>query len=243
MDECGRYDVLAGLFDYPCEEYPAAVERAIRMLVEHEPAAAKELRQFLVLLPADNVDLMQELFTRSFDVQAITTLDIGYVLFGDDYLRGELLANLHREHARVGNRCGTELADHLPNVLRLLGRLDDRELVEELVQEILAPAVRTMIDDFAEERIAAKSAAYRKHYKTLIETPRCASGAQLEGGSRGTIYRFPLRALYGSLRRDFHIVERVPLGPANDFLNRVLNESEIEDRERPLYRGSTVSTR
>jgi hypothetical protein len=33
------------------------------------------------------------LFTRSFDVQAVTTLDLGYIVFGEDYKRGELLVN------------------------------------------------------------------------------------------------------------------------------------------------------
>ena len=45
--------------------------------------------------------------------QVLATLDIGYVLFGDDYKRGELLANLNQEHRKANNDCGTELADHL----------------------------------------------------------------------------------------------------------------------------------
>ena len=45
----------------------------------------------------------EEIYTRTFDVQAITTLDVGYVLFGDDYKRGELLVNLNNEHTKAGN--------------------------------------------------------------------------------------------------------------------------------------------
>ena len=68
-----------------------------------------------------------ELYLRTFDVQAITTLDIGYVLFGEDYKRGALLAGLSAEHKKVSNDCGIELADHLPNVLRLLPKMEAGE--------------------------------------------------------------------------------------------------------------------
>ena len=71
----------------------------------------------------------REIHTRSFEVQSITTLDVGYVAFGDDYKRGELLVNLNREHEAVGVDCGSELPDHLPNVLRLMARWQDPELV------------------------------------------------------------------------------------------------------------------
>ena len=114
---------------------------------------------------------MQELFTRSFDVQAIATLDLGYVLFGDDYKRGELLANLNREHVDAKNDCGTELADHLPNILRLMSVLQDEELIEDLAYAIVGPALLEMIGEFDSDRLEKKNESYRKHYKTLIETP------------------------------------------------------------------------
>ena len=171
---------------------------------------------------------MQELYTRTFDVQAITTLDLGYVLFGDDYKRGELLANLNREHTQHHNDCGTELADHLPNVLRLVPLLDDEDLAAELVTEIIAPALSQMVREFSPERVQKKVASYQKQYKTLIEQPR-------SDGNVATLYQFALKALYTLLKEDFKIVEKIPLLATSDFLKSLNTENTIEDNARAFY--------
>lgn len=192
------------------------------------PAAAADVERFISLLPADDLIVMQELFTRTFDVQAITTLDLGYVLFGDDYKRGELLANLNREHGQHHNDCGSELADHLPNVLRLLPLLEDEDLLTELVQEIVAPAVSQMIQEFSTDRVTKKHASYQKQYKTLIELPTASTDV-------ATLYQHALRALYAVLKTDFRIVERIPLAATSDFLKSLSSENEIEDRAEAFY--------
>ena len=221
MDKSIHYCALADLFEYPDAAYPQRVEAAKRVLDERYPAASQALGRFLELLPASDVVAMQELFVRSFDVQAMTTLDIGYVLFGDDYKRGELLANLSREHREAGNDCGRELADHLPNLLRLLPKLKDEELVAELVASILAPALREMLGEFSAERIAKKNESYKKHYKTLIDAPYVSNEAV-------TLYQFPLQALYEALKQDFSLLETIPSIQASDFLRSLKTENEIE---------------
>ena len=54
------------------------------------PEAGAVLKGFTAFADRATLDKQEELFTRSFDVQAVTTLDLGYVLFGDDYKRGAL---------------------------------------------------------------------------------------------------------------------------------------------------------
>jgi nitrate reductase assembly molybdenum cofactor insertion protein NarJ len=173
------------------------------------------------LLPAQDLRMMQELFTRTFDFQSATTLDIGYILFGDDYKRGELLANLNREHLAVNNDCYHELADHLPNVLRLMGKLEDEELINEMVEELVAPALSMMISEFVPERIEKKNEAYKKHFKTLIE----AAAKQIEVT---TLYQHALKALYEVLKQDFSFNEKTLSKPACDFLHSIIKENDIE---------------
>ena len=216
------------MFEYPNALYPERVRIAISRIEDSHPGAAAELKCFLDLLPKENLRMMQELFTRSFDVQAVTTLDIGYVLFGDDYKRGELLSNLNREHLAFGVDCGHELADHLPNVLRLFAKLDDDELVREFVQEIIAPAVHQMIGEFDTKRIEKKNEAYLKHYKTLIEAPA-------DDTNVATLYQHALKSLYGLLKQDFSFVEKISLKPASDFLGSLSDENEIEERASTFY--------
>jgi len=216
-----HYHSLADLYEYPGKDYTEKTGKIIRLIADAYPQAAVELQRFLEIISPHDVKTLQELYTRSFDVQAITTLDTGYVLFGDDYKRGELLANLNREHVQAGNNCGTELADHLPNILRLIPKLKDGELAAELVQEIIAPALRKMINEFAPERIATKQKVYRKQYRTLIET----CGEQ----DLALVYRLALNALYGILKQDFMIDENPEQeADSGDFLRSVARENEIE---------------
>lgn len=215
------YHLIADVFDYPDQQYPEKVFRVKELLDKSYPKAAIELEKFLNLLPSENVT-MQALFSRTFEVQAITTLDIGYVIFGDDYKRGQLLANLNREHAAANSDCGSELSDHLPNILRLMALSEDKAMIEELVEEILAPALRSMRNEFVAENIEKKNKSYKKHYKTLIEMP----ATQFEVN---TLYRWALEALYKVVEQDFTLIERVPLAASSDFLQAINRENEIED--------------
>lgn len=229
-----HYHSVADLFDYPDLEYPQRVRKVIDLLDGNYPEAVAELERFLELLPAQELGVMQELFTRTFDVQSATTLDIGYVLFGDDYKRGELLANLNREHLAVNNDCRNELADHLPNLLRLLAKVKDKDFASELVQEIIAPALSTMISEFAPASMEKKSEAYKKHYKTLIESPTTEKDVV-------TFYQFALRALYDVLKQDFKFKEQTISIPTSDFLQSVIRENDIEVKADTCSQNSCSS--
>ena len=217
-----HYSLLASLFEYPDAGYPQRVRDIKDFLAGRYAKAGAELDRFLAFLPTQDLMTMQELYTRSFDVQAATTMDIGYVLFGDDYKRGEMLANLNREHVQAGVDCGTELADHLPNLLRLLAVLEDEDLIHDLVSAILAPALRAMIGEFDPGRVEKRKVSYIKHYKTLIETPAVGTEAV-------TLYQFALKSLYQVLKQDFSLVESIPLKLTSDFLASVGRENEIEE--------------
>ena len=223
-----HYEQLAILLDYPGRDYPAHVKGTCGFLERRYPLAAAELEGFATALPshgdafsAEGLDEIQEIFTRSFDVQSITTLGVGYVMFGDDYKRGELLVNLNREHNEVGLDCGSELSDHLPNVLRLIARWRDRELVTEFVEEILHPALERMIAEFGSKRMEQRNGLYEKHFKTLIATST----------ERGTIFRMPLAAALEVLKEDFGLPEWKPPEQDNDFLRSIGRELDIEATE------------
>ena len=237
MQTLAHYEQLAALLDYPGEDYPGQVRRACRLLESGYPLAAAELATFAKALPsegevfsAEELDEVQEIFTRSFDVQSITTLGVGYVMFGDDYKRGELLVNLSREHGEAGLDCGTELPDHLPNVLRLIARWQDRELVLEFVEEILHPALERMIAEFEPQRMRQRNGLYKKHFKTLI----------VSSAERGTIFRGPLAAVREVLKEDFGLSEWKPPEQDNDFLRSIGRELDIEANEgRPAPSRNT----
>ena len=228
MHPRAHYEHLARLFDYPRRDYPVWVQSVYDLLAGRYVLAAAEIDAFAGALPTEGgpltpeqLDEVQEIFTRSFDVQSITTLGVGYVMFGDDYKRGELLVNLNRELRDAGIDAGSELPDHLPTVLRLIARWRDRDLAEEFVAEILHPALERMIGEFGARRMEAKNKLYRKHFKTLI-----ASSAE-----RGTMFRAPLTAVVEVLKQDFGLSEWKPPEEGNDFLGSIGRELDIEASE------------
>lgn len=223
-----HFEILADLFVYPGEDYAGRVGRAVEGLRGRFPEAAAALERFVSSLPPHEGGVLQdtslhevqELYTRSFEVQAITTLDVGYVCFGDDYKRAEMLVNLNREHRGAGVECGTELSDHLPNVLRLLARGGDADILRELVQQVVLPALRQMIGEFDPERMTQRDAMYRRHHKTLIDVSALGP----------TMFQFPLMAVANVLEAEYGAVESELPRHSTDFLRSIKRELEIEER-------------
>jgi nitrate reductase assembly molybdenum cofactor insertion protein NarJ len=221
-----HYVDLAELFDFPGADYLERVQRVLALLDESYPEAAAALQRFSDALPASE-NALQELYTRTFEIQSLTTLSIGYILFGDDYKRGDLLANLNREHGLAGNDCRGELADHLPNMLRLIPLLKEDSLRDELVTVLLLPATALMMREFDPERVIKKDTNYAKHYKTLIEAPVADK----------TLFRHAFKTLLLVLRKDFGVpgsddddglADIITRHQSSDFLGMMEKELEVE---------------
>ncbi len=188
------YALLSKLFYYPEKEsFKDEVRKIESYLMTTNSEAVLALKPFIDFMETSSIVEIQELFLRSFDVQAITTLDIGFVLFGEDYKRGKLLAHLNEEHNKAGNDCETELADHLPNLLRLLPKMTDYEMRFEMAIFLLIPAVEKMITEFSLGKIEKKDVVYKKHQKVLLEY----------SANHRTVYQNCLQALLLILKRDF----------------------------------------
>ncbi len=188
------YILLADIFMYPKDEaYKNKIINVYQYLLKIFPEAALALKPFIEYMEKSSIVDMQELFLRSFDVQAITTLDLGFILFGEDYKRGKLLVHLNEEHRKAGNDCETELSDHLPNLLRLLAKMQDDEMRTEIAIFLLLPAIDKMISEFSVEKIEKKDVVYKKHQKVLLD----------HSVNYRTVYQYCLQALFLVLKGDF----------------------------------------
>ncbi len=219
-DSFGHYNGLADLFSYPDAGFAQKVQDVQALLDDACGEAADNLREFTNFASQASLLELEEVYTRSFDVQAVTTLDIGYVMWGDDYKRGELLVKLNGEHKEAGVDCGNELPDHLPNVLRLLDAMKKPELRDELVQLLVAPALRRIIGEFDSDRVKKKNITYVTQYKTLID--RSERYAE--------IYEKPLQTLYTLLKRDFDVdsYQEQPAMQESRFLKSIGTEMRLE---------------
>jgi len=148
MTKLYHYQVLANMFRYPEEGTMQYFSEFLEMIQVEMPEKAGDMQQAVDKHRQLSIRDQQEYYLKTFDVQPICYLDVGYVLFGEDYKRAQLLVNLQSEHKKAEVECGSELGDHLPNVLTLLSKVTDPDFAEELGFIITTPAVRFMLTKF-----------------------------------------------------------------------------------------------
>lgn len=68
---------------------------------------------------------VEELYTRTFDLNPVATLELGWHLWGEQYERGRFLADLRALQDGLGMEASTELPDHLTLVLATLARMEN----------------------------------------------------------------------------------------------------------------------
>jgi len=212
------YKLFASVFTYPNEEVRSKIDELHNLLDKSYPDVSEVMNDFFEFTKTVSKWKWEELFTRTFDVQAITTLDIGYVLFGDDYKRGELLVNLNKEHQEAGNDCGNELADNLANLLRLIPRMQNAEIRNELVEIIIIPALDKILSEFNAESVSMKNKIYKRQHKTIID----------QSEDYGRIYLKPLTAINEILKKDFNYIKPNNDLSSNSFTKSIKTEIEID---------------
>lgn len=149
---------LAPLLEYPGEDYHALSEACAASLntddadtIAAQPAVGGHLSKFAEHVRTLTRDQLEELYTRTFDLNPTCSLDIGWHLYGEQYTRGAFLVSLRAAHRAHGVDEETELPDHLPSVLRLLARSGETE-ARDLTGESLLPAVEKMLSAFSNDQ-------------------------------------------------------------------------------------------
>ena len=207
-----QYNALANLFRYPDNDYITHVNKCADMLKEYYPQAYEKLEPFVKGINSKSIVEIEELFGKTFHIQAICYLDLGYVLYAEDYKRGDFLVQMKNEQRKVGNDCGVELADNLPNALTLLPLLEDDDFREELSVRMYIPALETMLKEFDSSRIKLKDKVRKKKQKVILQ----------EGIENINLYQFAIEATLGVLKSDFrtskHVEEVVEPDVVSSFL-------------------------
>jgi len=193
MKNNNHYNILANLFRYPKEDYAMNVNEAAIMLQENYPKAYEEIVPFVEVVNTKSPHEIEEIFGQTFHIQAICYLDLGYVLFAEDYKRGEFLVQIKKEQELVNNDCGEELADNLPNVLKLMSLMEDQEFLGELAVRVVIRAMHKMLEDFDVSRISLKQKVMKKKQKVII----------LENLEHKNIYQHAIQATLNVLEEDF----------------------------------------
>jgi nitrate reductase delta subunit len=147
MDRVAVYESLAALLRYPDERYQERVGVCRELLSPAAPEMAAKLEQLAADLRGLSIEQAQELFTQTFDLNPLCSLEFGWHLFGENYERGALLARLRRELAAHGVPENGELPDHLTHALPLLARMEVLK-ADDFYAACLFPALEKMTEAF-----------------------------------------------------------------------------------------------
>lgn len=136
------FDCLADLFSYPRADYPQRVARL------QAAASGTPVQPLVEQLAANLAGLslleLEELYTRTFDLNPVCALEVGWHLFGEDYNRGLLLVRVRGLLAQLGVAETEELPDHLSHVLRILARMPRGE-AEVFAHAVVSQALDAML--------------------------------------------------------------------------------------------------
>lgn len=142
------YELLGALVTYPGPNYLTAVRACLDAAEELPLDMAAKLASFLDRLAPLSTNELQELYTVTFDLNPVCSLEVGWHLYGDSYDRGEFLVKMRQILRRTAVPETTELPDHLSHVLAALPRLDAEE-ASTLVATAVLPALEKMLSAFA----------------------------------------------------------------------------------------------
>lgn len=144
------HDVLAALLAYPTEGFAARVAAAPGELRPACARAAERLAPFVDYVQQHAPSDLEELYTRTFDINPACSLEVGWHLYGERYDRGEFLVRMRNYLRALGLPESVELPDHLTHVLPVLGRLT-REDAEAFALHFVLPALDKMCAAWGEE--------------------------------------------------------------------------------------------
>lgn len=133
--------------------YPdVGLKESAKMIVEMSGKDCEFVNEsvglFLDNIGDKDTERLREIYTTTFDLKATACMDVGYVLFGEDYKRGAFLVQIQRLQREYGVEIGSELPDHLPNMLKLIEALPDGEERKELIEKILLPFFKKILANF-----------------------------------------------------------------------------------------------
>mgnify|MGYP001575145747 CR=1 FL=1 len=191
-----HYIVFADLLRYPSQDYTVKAQECLNMLQKNYPEGAEEIKPFVDYMYSHSQDQREELYTKTFDVQPICYLDLGYVLFGEDYKRGAFLLHMQEEQLKASNDCGTDLSDNISNMLTLFTKTDNQELLDELAVKILIPGIEKMISEFKQARVDLKMKILKKLHRAVIQ----------EELNHGNVYRNLFSSMLYVFNKDFENV-------------------------------------
>jgi len=120
LDLC---DAMAEILRYPSADRTCDLIGACDVLARDDTYPSEGVLALSVFLNENTPEDAEEHYTRTFDINPVCSLEIGWHLYGEDYARGALLVEMRQLMRALGIEEGSELPDHLTAGMRVMGRL------------------------------------------------------------------------------------------------------------------------
>ena len=149
------FDECAVIVSYPREDYLLRVTRCMSLadsllFPEARGPVLSHFRKFKEETKGHTLEDLEELYTRTFDVNPVCSLELGWHLYGETYERGAFLVQMRDLLKRCGVEESSELPDHISHVLLSLSRMSAEE-AEVFVSTRFMKAIDKMISGFADK--------------------------------------------------------------------------------------------
>jgi nitrate reductase molybdenum cofactor assembly chaperone NarJ/NarW len=172
---------LGTIIRYPAEDFAARLHECRLKLREADAEAAGMLMPLLDFHKANGEAALEELFTRTFDLNPDCALEVGWHAYGEQYERGTFLVKMREHMRRLGVAEDHELPDHLSHALTVLSRMEGDEATE-LARAVVLPAVKKMLAACEEENpyasaLRAIDRVLEHHYAAPPEAGRQRGGS------------------------------------------------------------------
>lgn len=158
------YELLASAYRYPVPGRREELRNGLNEVTRG--SVRRNLERFIGAVDQLTFAEWEELHTRTVDLGPLFAPYVGWVMWGENYKRGEFMSKLKREQDELGIDAAGELPDHLDPVLRYLALAGD-PLTD--LTDVVESAVKRMRD-------ALKAAEAGNPYLHLLEATRQAVG-------------------------------------------------------------------
>lgn len=148
--DAGAFELMGRLLTYPGADYAEHLERGRASLPLRDAEAESLMTGFAGQMQSLPLERAQELYTHTFDLNPVCSLEVGWQLYGEEYARGRFLVAMREQLRRHGIPESSELPDHLTHVLPLLDHMEPEE-AREFTEAFLLPAMKKMLAGVKEQ--------------------------------------------------------------------------------------------
>jgi len=172
------YEMFPKILSYPVEGYRESVckirdefSKADSHSTEFKQEYVRSIEQidlFLEKTKELSLDDYEELYTRTFDINPVASLEIGWHIWGEAYERGVFLVTMRSILRKFEITESQELPDHLSHALAAAGKMEEAE-ANQFISTFLIKALGKILEGFKEKENPYEHILQALQYYVMVQ--------------------------------------------------------------------------